>query len=249
MLRSLFRIALFGLALGCAVPAARADETALTEAQARAVRDLVRQTLVDNPEILVEAMEALKERRSAEMAEAQRTAIREHAADLIRADDPFLGAKSAKLSAVEFFDYNCGYCRLSLPDIRAVLADNPDARVVLKDLPVLGEDSVAVSRLALAARAQGRYADFHIALLSHKGRLNEAAALDLAATLKLDTARLKKDAASKAVEEALGRNLALAEVLGISGTPTFIVGNAIFPGRIDPGTLGKALAAVRGAGK
>ncbi len=249
MLRSFLRTVLIGLAIACAPAAAHATGSALSESQAQAVRDLVRQTLIDNPEILVEALDALKERRAAEQAEAHRAAIRAHAADLIRADDPFLGKASAKITVVEFFDYNCGYCRAALEDIRGVLAANPDTRVVLKDLPVLGDDSAAVSRLALAARAQGRYADFHVALLSFKGRLNQESALSVAAGLKLDVARLKKDAASKTVEDALARNLTLAENMGISGTPSFLFGDALFPGRIDPDTFAKALAAMRGAGK
>ncbi len=115
MLRSLFRVAVFGLAIGLFPPAAQAAEPALSEAQARAVRELVRQSLIDNPDILVEAMEALKERRVAEQAENQRAALRSSGAELIRADDPFLGAKAAKVSAIEFFDYNCGYCRPPCP--------------------------------------------------------------------------------------------------------------------------------------
>lgn len=243
MLRSLFRIAVFGLAISAT--AAQAAEPALSEAQTRAVRELVRQTLIDNPDILVEAMESLKERRIAEQAESQRAAIRASDAELVRADDPFLGAKAAKVSAIEFFDYNCGYCRAALSDVRAALKATPDARIVLKDLPVLGADSVAVSRLALASRTQGRYADFHAALMAAKGRLDEAAALAIAAEIKLDVTRLKTDAASKAVGETIDRNLALAEKLGISGTPSFVVGDALFPGRIDAETLGKALAAAR----
>ena len=244
MNRFLLRAAGFGLAIGLT---AASPTPALSEAQTQAVRDLVRQTLIDNPDILIEAMDALKEKHVAEQRAAQQAAILANASELIRADDPFLGAKMAKITGVEFFDYNCGYCRSSLPEIQAALKANPNARIIVKDLPVLGQESVAVSRLALASRAQGRYADYHIALMSAKGRLNEATALAIAKELKLDLKRLKKDATDKTVNETIARNQALAATLGIGGTPSFVIGETLFPGRIDAEALGQALTATKPA--
>jgi protein-disulfide isomerase len=221
---------------------AEAQEPPLTEAQANAMRALVRQTLIENPEILAEAMQALQVKRAEETRAAQQAAIRDRAADMVHADDPFLGPKTAKVAVVEFFDYNCGYCRAAFPDLQATLKAHPDTRIVVKDLPVLGPDSVAVSRLALAARSQGKYAEYHAALMTTRARLDETSALAIAKDLKLDVARLKKDAAGKAVEETLGRNHALAEDLGITGTPSFVIGDALFPGKIGPDVLSQAIA-------
>jgi len=251
MPRSRLRAACLGAVLTAlsALPAAAADP-ALTPAQEQAVRDLVRRTLVENPEILAEAMESLKAKRIAYQHQAQVQAIRTHRADLVsRADDPYLGAKTGAVTVVEFFDYNCGYCRAAYPDILATLKANPDTRVVVKDLPVLGEASLAVSRLALAARAQGRYADFHAALMTVKGRLDEATALKIAQDLKLDVKRLKADAKGKAVEDTITRNHLLAGALDISGTPSFVIGETLIPGRIDAETLGHAIADARAAAK
>ena len=236
--------------LGCLclpILPAQAAEPPLTEAQANAMRALVRQTLIENPEILTEAMQALQTKRAEEMRVAQQSAIQKHAADLVRADDPFLGPKAAKVAVVEFFDYNCGYCRAAFPDLQATLKSHPDTRIVVKDLPVLGPDSVAVSRLALAARNQGKYAEFHIALMGTHARLDEATALNIAKDLKLDVERLKRDAAGKAVEDTIARNHALAEDLGINGTPSFVVGETLFPGKVGPEVLSQAIAEVKAA--
>ncbi len=224
-----------------------AEEPPLTEAQAKAMRALVRQTLIENPEILAEAMQALQAKRTEDARLAQAAAIQEHTADLVHADDPFLGPKAAKVSVVEFFDYNCGYCRAAFPDLQATLKAHPDTRIVIKDLPVLGPDSVAVSRLALAARAQGKYTEYHVALMSTRARLDEATALAIAKDLKLDVAKLKADAAGKAVDETLDRNHALAEDLGINGTPSFVVGKTLFPGKVGPEVLSQAIAEVKAA--
>jgi len=211
------------------------------------MRALVRQTLIENPEILTEAMQALQAKHAEQARLAQQAAIRDHAADLVHADDPFLGPKAAKVSVVEFFDYNCGYCRAAFPDLQATLKAHPDTRIVIKDLPVLGPDSVAVARLALASRAQGKYAQYHVALMNTRARLDETSALNIAKDLKLDVERLKKDAAGKAVEETIERNLALAQDLGINGTPSFVVGEALFPGKIGPDVLAQAIAEAKAA--
>lgn len=240
------------LLLAClALPAlpAQAEEPPLTEAQAKAMRALVRQTLIENPEILAEAMQALQAKRTEDARVAQAAAIQEHTADLVHADDPYLGPKAAKVSVVEFFDYNCGYCRAAFPDLQATLKAHPDTRIVIKDLPVLGPDSVAVSRLALAARAQGKYAEYHVALMNTRARLDEATALNIAKDLKLDVAKLKTDAAGKAVDETIDRNQALAENLGINGTPSFVIGKTLFPGKVGPDVLSQAIAEVKAAKK
>lgn len=228
---------------------ALAEEPPLTPAQVQAMRDLVRQTLIENPEILAEAMQALQTKRSAEAAAAQTAAIRDNQGDLVHADDPFLGPKSAKVAVVEFFDYNCGYCRAAFPDLQATMKAHPDARVVVKDLPVLGPESVAVSRLALAARKQGKYAEFHAALMGTRARLDEAAALAVAKTLKLDVDKLKADARAKEVDDTLRRNHALAEALGINGTPSFVIGETLIPGKVSADALAQAIAEAKKTAK
>lgn len=245
MTRALRRAALIGcLCLPFAAPAL-AEEPPLTEAQAKAMREIVRQTLVENPEILAEAMQALQTKRVEAAQAAQKAAIRENQSKMVHADDPFLGPKSAKVAVVEFFDYNCGYCRAAFPDLRETIKDQPDARLVVKDLPVLGPESVAVSRLALAARKQGKYIEYHTALMTTRARLDEPTALNVAKELKLDVEKLKTDAQSKEVDETIARNHALAESLGINGTPSFVVGDTLIPGRVGPETLVKAIADAR----
>jgi len=228
------------LLAGAAIAASPAP---LSPAQKQAVRDLIRETLVSDPEILAEAMDALKAKRTEEMRATQSKAIAEHWADIVRKDDPFLGAaKTPAVTAVEFFDYNCGYCRQVFPEILKALKAHPDVRMIIKDLPVLGPDSEAVTRLALAARAQGRYADYHIALMKSDEHMNEATALKIAESLKLDVKKLKADAAGPAVEETMVRNLSLAPALGIRGTPAFIVGKDLIPGAISGEDMARLFA-------
>lgn len=243
------RPALLVAALCLPLGSALAAEPPLTPAQEQAMRELVRQTLIDNPEILAEAMQALQTKRAAAAAAEQSAAIRDNQAEMVRADDPFLGPKAAKVSVVEFFDYNCGYCRAAFPDLQATLKAHPDARIVIKDLPVLGPESVAVSRLALAARKQGKYAEYHTALMATRARLDEATALNVAKELKLDVEKLKKDSQAKEVEDTIARNHALAEALGINGTPSFVIGETLIPGKVSADVLAQAIAEARQTAK
>ncbi len=248
MLRSVRRALLLGC-LCLPLAPALAEEPPLTPAQAQAMRALVRQTLIENPEILAEAMQALQVKRAGEAEAMQKAAIRDNRSALVHADDPFLGPKAAKVAVVEFFDYNCGYCRAAFPDLQATLKANPDARIVIKDLPVLGPESVAASRLALAARKQGKYVEFHTALMATRARIDEATALTVAKTVGLDLDKLKADAKGKEVDDTLARNHALAEALGITGTPSFVIGETLIPGKVSAEVLGQALAEARKTAK
>lgn len=244
MIRILHRALVLG-SLCLPLAPALAAEPPLSPAQVQAMRELVRQTLIENPEILAEAMQALQVKRAGEAEAARTAAIRDNREDLIHAEDPFLGPKAAKVSVVEFFDYNCGYCRAAFPDLQATLKAQPDTRIVIKDLPVLGPDSAAVSRLALAARKQGKYAEYHTALMAFRGRLDENAALTIAKSVKLDADKLKADAQAKDVDDTLARNHALAEALGINGTPSFVIGDTLIPGKVSAEVLAQAIAEAR----
>jgi len=241
--RSASLVAMTALGFSLAVsPASASTKTPpLSEAQTEYVRDLIQKTLVEHPEIIMQAMQALKDKQAAAMASAQTKAIHANRDALIHADDPFLGAKKPAIHVVEFFDYNCGYCRAAFPDILKVTKTIKDVQIIIKELPVLGPDSIAVSRLALAAREQGKYNAFHIALMESDSRLTEASALDIAKGLGIDIKRLKVDAKSDKVDTILQRNHLLTRHIGIQGTPAFIIGDTLFPGKIDVHTLTSAI--------
>jgi protein-disulfide isomerase len=212
-----------GLALGAA-PAAAQDSSALSPKQVEAVRKVVRDYLMEHPEVMTEALEALREKMRAQ-AEADAHKMLEARKDEIyrNAEDPVAGNLKGDVTIVQFFDYNCGFCRQSYDALWASVKADDKVRVVFKEYPILGPDSLAVSRLALAAKAQGqgKYNDLHRALMKARGRLDEKTALRLAAEQGLNVEQLKKDAAGTEVDAQLKRVFDLAHALSIGGTPTF----------------------------
>ena len=162
--------------------------------------------------------------------------------------DPAIGPEDADAVLVEFFDYRCGFCKRVLGDVMALAHADRRLRIVFKEFPVLGEASVVAARAALAAGRQGKWADLHVALMSAPGALDEDRIMDIAAGLGLDIAQLRVDMESEAVTAVLRRNHALAETLGIRGTPAFLVKNAILPGAASQEELAALVAGAREAG-
>ena len=160
----------------------------------------------------------------------QVNAITAYADEIFRSTSSFVaGNPDGDVSVVEFFDYNCPYCRQGEPDVAKLVAHDGKVRLVLKELPVLGKDSEAVARVALAAIPQGKYLELHRKLLAERGRVNKDKALRIAANLGLDTARLEKDMHSPAVEAAIAANQDLTDRLGVDGVPFYLVGDRPLP--------------------
>lgn len=243
--------AVAALALGLAAataPAALAAD-ALSKAQADQVREIVRQYLIENPEVLVEAMQVLDERQQAAVEQAQKEALKTHAEQIFNdPGSPVLGNPDGDVTLVEFFDYQCGYCKAVYPAVMKAAAEDKGLRVVMKEYPILGPESLYASRAALASREQGKYAEFHAALMAHKGKLEEATVDDIARKTGLDLAKLKADMAGAAVEDQIGTTMALARALGIRGTPAFVVGETLLPGAVPLERLKQEIAKVRQAG-
>ena len=141
------------------------------------------------------------------------------------------GNPNGDITVVEFFDYNCGYCKRGLHDVIKLVESDPKVRVVFKELPILSKGSEEASRVAIAAGRQGKYWDMHKAMLEAKGQMNEANALAIATKLGLDIDKLKKDMASPEVEAEIKKSEALAKKMGVNGTPHFLVGDRAIPGR------------------
>ncbi len=156
-----------------------------------------------------------------------------------------LGNPRGKVTLTEFTDYACGYCRGSVGDVAALIAASPDLRVVVRDLAVLTPQSEDAARMALAAARQGRYDAFHAAMFA-AGNPTPATIAVAARAAELDRPRARRDAASPEVSAELARNLAFARQLGFTGTPGWMVGNAVFAGAVGEGELARAVAAARG---
>jgi protein-disulfide isomerase len=235
--------------LAAAAPAA-AQAPALTPAQEEAVRALVRDTLLRNPELLLEVLDALEEKKRAGAADERARALAERRAELERDPaDPAHGAAAdaADVTIVEFSDYRCPYCKRMAEPLAALLASDRRVRLVIKEIPILGPDSTVAARAALAAQRQGKHAAMHAALMARRGELDEAAVLAVARELGLDVERLKRDMGDPAISARIERNLALARALGVDGTPAFVVGDRFVPGAVDPETLRRLVAEARAA--
>lgn len=203
-----------------------------------ATEKVVRNYILDNPEILPEAIERLQARETASQLGEIRQAV------LTPFPGAVLGNPDGKVVLVEFSDYACGYCRHSVADVDALIAANPDLKVVLRELPILSPQSADAARMALAAAEQGRFEAFH-KVLFEIGRPTPAAIEQAAKQAGLDLERARKVAASREVEAELQRNRALAARMGFNGTPSWVIGDQAFPGAVGREALAKAIAAAR----
>jgi protein-disulfide isomerase len=232
------------LALVCAAPAPAPAQTPSREAIEEIVRELIRR----EPEIVLEALEAIDKRREAAQAQQARRALAERRRELENDPDaPVAGNPRGTVVVVEFFDYRCPYCKRMHEPMRQMLAADRDVRVVRRDLPILGPASIVASRAALASRAQGArlYEAFHDALMTARGNPDEAGVFRIARETGLDVDRLRRDMDDPRVASLLRRNADLAQALGLTGTPGYAIGEALVPGAVDLATLRSLVAEAR----
>lgn len=195
------------------------------------IEETVRDYLIRNPEILIEMSGELEKRQAAAQETAVRNAIAANAGSIYRSEADFtVGNPNGDVTVVEFFDYNCSYCRRAMPDLVRLIENDPKVRVVLKEFPILRRESEGAARVALAAGKQGKYFELHRALFEANGLKSEEVALKLAADLGLDVDRLKADMNGADVTKTLEDARALAQRLGVQGTPFYLIGDRVLPG-------------------
>jgi protein-disulfide isomerase len=239
-MKRIFALAL--LAVLCAAPAQA--QTPSRETIEEIVRDLIRR----EPEIVLDALEAIEKRREAAQAQNARRALAERRRELENDPDaPVAGNPRGTVVVVEFFDYRCPYCKRMHEPVKQMIAAERDVRVVRRDLPILGAASVIASRAALASRAQGaaRYEAFHDALMVSRGTLDEAGVFRIARESGLDVERLRRDMDDPRIAALLRKNADLAQALGLTGTPGYAIGEALVPGAVDLATLRSLVAEAR----
>ncbi len=216
-----------------------------SNAEKQAIEKIVREYLLENPELIREAMQALQakeEKAKVQMiAENLKNLNSEIYADQ---DSPMSGNPKGDVTIVAFFDYYCGYCRQSLPNLESLIANDKSVRIIYKEFPIMSLKSDLVARAALAAKRQGKYLEFHKALLE-TDETGEEAVKFVSAKLNLDSEQLQKDMNDPKITEALNRNAKLAASLNVSGTPAYIIGGQIIPGAIDTDSLTKIVTAER----
>lgn len=230
------------LALGLTASGARAADAGLDKA---GVETIVREYLLAHPEILTEMQASLENRQKEEQRVAAAEAIKAAQAEIFGSPlDGIVGNPRARKSVVEFYDYNCGYCRHALADMQALTAADPDLRFVLKEFPILGPDSQKAHVVSMAFRSlmPEKYGEFHQKLLAGPGRAGEATAIKLALSLGADEAKLHAAMQDPAISKAFDQTYDLANKLAITGTPSYVVGNEIVYGALGQDVLNEKIS-------
>lgn len=231
--------------------AAAAPASTFSAEQKSEIQRIIKDYLIANPEVFLEIQAALESKMEQVQAEKLKSALAAHADQLYRDPEaPVAGNPKGDVTVVEFFDYNCGYCKRGFSDVAQLIKDDAKVKVVFRELPILSKGSEEAAQVALAARMQGKYWEFHSAMIQHKGQADMASALKLAEKAGLDMNRLKADVKSEAVTSEIKKVRELAQTLGINGTPHFLVGDRSIPGAPQDllGQLKSDIAEVRKSG-
>ena len=230
-------------AIGLIAPARAAE---FTPQQRKAIEEIIRDYLTQNPDLMLDVLQAAQDKLKGESREKAAVTLVERRKEILDdPESPVGGNPKGDVSVVEFFDYRCPYCKQVMPALDALLAKDKQLRFVYKEFPVLGPDSVHAARAALAAGKQGKYEAMHRALMAIKGQFDEPAIMKVAASVGLDVERLKTDMAAPETDRALKANVKLAEALDIHGTPGFVIGDEIVPGAVGLDELKRLIEAAR----
>jgi protein-disulfide isomerase len=230
--------------------AAPVSAQTFSDDQRQAIEGIIKDYLLKHPEVLQDAMAALEKKQQEADAEKARTTIKNNNATLFNSPHQVvLGNPQGNTIVVEFFDYNCGYCKRALPDMLTLLKTDSNVKFVLKEFPVLGEGSIEAAHVAVAVRMQDptgkKYLEFHQKLLGGRGPADKAHALAAAKEVGFDMARIEKDMNSDEVKTTIDEDMKLADALGVNGTPSYVVGSELVVGAVGLDSLKEKIAAAR----
>ena len=223
-----------------------------TDAQTSEIGEVVKAYIIAHPEIIQQALETLDARNKEAASKAQSSAIAElHDVIYDSPNQAVIGNPQGKIELVEFVDYNCGYCKRALADTRAMIDQDKDVKIVLKEFPILSPGSVEAARVASAVNkvAPDKYAAFHFELMGGRGQADEAKALDAAGKVGVDVTAVKTAMADPKITDGIQESYKIARKLDISGTPTYIVGDELVAGAIGIDDLRQKFASMRACGK
>jgi protein-disulfide isomerase len=237
-------------AVALLVTAAAPAQAQFSDAQRGEIERIIKDYLLRNPEVLQEAIAELEKKQTAADAAKSKAAVKANATLLFSSPRQVtIGNLQGDVTMVEFFDYNCGYCKRALADMMELMKADPKLRVVLKEFPVLGPGSVEAAQVATAVRMQDRtgkkYLEFHQKLLNGRGQADRARATAVAKEIGLDMARLEKDMASEEVRASLAESMDLADKLGLNGTPSYVIGPDVVIGAVGLAALKDKIEAAR----
>jgi protein-disulfide isomerase len=236
-----------GVALVWAMPL---HAQTFSETQRSEIEGIVKAYLIAHPEVIQEVMTEIEKRQAEAEAEKHKEGVKQYSKVLFYSPRQVtLGNPDGDVTMVEFFDYNCGFCRRALVDMLDLMKADPKLRVVLKEFPVLGPGSVEAAQVAVAVRMQDKdgrkYLEFHQKMLSSRGQADRARALAVAKEVGLDMGRIEKDMASDEAKETIDENLKMAEALGLNGTPSYVIGTDVVVGAVGLTALKEKVAAAR----
>lgn len=239
--RTLLATCILASAIGFTVSNAKAQKL-LSEDD---VKKIVADYIAENPEALLDSLENFRVEQQARSIVETRENIQKNLAELTSTDTPWVGSTDADVIIVEFFDYNCGYCKRALPDIAELVKNDKKVRVYFKEMPILSPLSAAAAKWALAAHKQGRYFEYHSALMESRAEKTEETLEKLGKQIGLDVKKLKSDANSDEIAAQLEKDVRLAREIGVQGTPAFVVNGEFKPGYLGPDGLATAVKNAR----
>ena len=222
------------LVLTTMVPSlARAD---LDATDRTTLNSIIEDFIRNNPEIVRDTLIALAAREEAERKQTGLAKVRDDQGD------PVMGNANGTITLYEFSDYNCGYCKRVFEPIQQLVRDNPDVRLVIKEFPILSQSSLVAAKAAIAAEMQGKFGDYHIAMMTYRGQITDAVVMRMAAQAGVDIEQLKSDMESPKTMAIIQRTREAAAALEINGTPGLVVGDTVVPGAIGLDELVKLIA-------
>ena len=246
--RIAFAAAAVSLAFAGAAPALAADS--FSADQREEIGTIIKDYLLSHPEVMQDVLAEMEKHQQSAEAEKHRAAVAENKATLFSSPHQVvLGNPQGNVTMVEFFDYNCGYCKRAMSDMLDLIKTDGNLKFVLKEFPVLGEGSVEAARVAVAARMQDgtgkKYIEFHQKLLGGRGGADKMRALAVAKEVGFDMPRLERDMGSDEVKKTIDENMKLAEALGVNGTPSYVVGQEVVVGAVGLDALREKISAER----
>ena len=215
----------------------------------QALDQAIRSYLLEHPEVIIQSLEKYQQKQHEEQEKASTEALTTRKDDLYNHPmTPVTGNPNGDVTIVEFFDYQCGYCKRTMQTVLEVQKEDPKLRIAWKELPILGPASEFAARAAMAAKRQNKYLDFHVAVMGNRGPLTQDTVFQLAGKAGISVDRLKRDMQDPAIDKYLRDTLLLAQQLGITGTPGFVIGGKLVPGAIDKGQMKELIAEARKQG-
>jgi len=218
-----------------------------TDPETVRIEKIIRNYLLEHPELLVEVMRKLEARQKAEEEAGMAGKIQANRDALFASHDDFIANPMGKFPVVEFFDYQCPYCKRMAPELAKIVAEDPDVKIIFKEFPVFGRESILAARAALASAKQGKYREFHMAIMELRGAPSENAIFRVASRLGMDMDRLRRDMQSPSIETQIQTNLQLARAVGVRGTPAYVIGDQLVPGAMSLDQMRQLIAEKRGS--